>query len=507
MKKTGDASARRVLLGAVVAACIGSPLGCSSESAGGSGGSSQVGEPCASGSECAGDLLCQKDGDGTFVCTEDPNATTTTGGTTGDTTGGATGGTSSTGDAGTTTGGATGVDLNDCALPAPTGATCNPYCNLGCTGEQYCTWTGGGFGCVAGGANGIGAACNQQANDCEAGMACINIGDGPVCRQFCTADGECPDGRLCNSGINFPGGASAQTCSDPTTGCDPFDQSSCAEGQGCYLSNNVTKCMEAGELAGGELCNAAGDNACTPGLQCLIACTEICATEAGVGDAAVCADTCGGSEKFNTANAENKVGFCITDTPPAECDLYTQTGCGAGQGCYLTNAGFSCINAGSIAEGEACQFTNDCEPSTLCVNQRCQSACSAKEGSDPAIACAEICAAFQQITPAEWGIGFCSASSTCDFWAQDCEDVAETCYVTGSGSVCMMPGANTEAGGACQQANGCDGGLMCVQNVCTEICSINELQPNATICIDDCPGGTFDPVSVEAQIGVCAPGG
>ncbi len=449
---------------------------------------SDVGKECASADDCSGDLLCLKV-DGTFVCTTEDGGGTGT-------------------DGGTTDGGTDGPDIDDCPQPAPSGAICNPFCNLGCDDDTHCTWNGGGFGCVSQGSKGIGEVCSQSANDCNAGMACILItGEpDPVCRQFCIDDNDCPEGRPCSQGINFPGGANATFCGELAVGCNVFDQSTCTEeGQACYLTSNftATKCMEAGELEEGTPCAALGDNSCKPGLQCMIECTAVCSYIDVTDDEPKCSEACEGAS-FIDVNEENGIAMCLTDTPPSECDLYAQTGCGAGQGCYPTNIGWRCLNAGGTAAGGTCQFTNNCSPWTLCVNSLCQEPCSVKEDAPAEYKCEEICASFNQLNPAEWGVGFCTATSTCGFWAQDCEDATQNCYVTGSAAVCMDPGANGDAGASCQQPNDCAKGLVCAQGKCIEVCSIDELQPPPTpICVDDCPGGAFTQVSVDAQIGTC----
>ena len=338
-------------------------------------------------------------------------------------------------------------------------------------------------------------------------MACFSLdaAEGNVCRKFCITDADCPSDRKCDQNVNFQGGETAQFCGEITIGCNAFDQSTCPEGQGCYLSNNATKCMPAGTLAKGEPCKAAGSNSCTPGLQCLIECTEICAIIDVGPDEPKCADTCTGG--INAVNNENGIGICLGAEPPKECDLFKQEGCAAGQGCYPTTQGWQCLNAGASKEGAACQFTNDCVPGTLCVNSQCSLACSLKDDAEAETKCENRCGASNGWSPQEWGVGFCTDAEPeipCNFWKQDCEDAGKDCYVVNNGAACLDKGNEGATGSPCQYLQDCAAGLMCYQSECTEVCSINEFAEGATvICIDDCPGGDFEPISIENGIGRC----
>lgn len=480
-------------------------MACSSEStpAGETCGAGKQGEPCASATDCDCGFSCKKDNEGDFVCQKDPDTGgTTEGGTTeGTTEGGTTEGT-------TTGGGTTGGDINaGCGKNAPDGALCNPYCQNGCSADQNCTFQGGSFGCGLPGAGGIGDGCTNSSN-CATGLACISLtGDpaGPLCRQFCIDESECPEGRACDLNVTFSGGAAASFCGDISVGCNAFDQSTCGDGQGCYLNNNATKCFEAGTLKEGEACIDLGPNSCEAGLQCLIVCTPVCSFIDVNGDEPKCTEFCAGAS-FQAVNDDNGIGVCLTDTPPSECDIFAQEGCGAGEGCYMTNTGWRCFNAGKVEIGEQCEFTNDCVPGGICINSQCQEICSVKEAAPAKDKCDEKCGAFNQVNPSEWEVGFCTDAEPavpCDFWAQDCVDAGTACYFVSNGATCLTAGTGG-SGASCSSVNDCMGGLYCYQGKCSEVCSINEFQAGASICIDDCPESKFESVSLENQVGICS---
>lgn len=476
-------------------------------------GTGVQGETCASPTDCECGQFCKGgscapyEGDKAGCVCEDVTPPAT-GGTTGGETGGATGGTTggATGGAtGGTTGGTTGPDINNCAKPAPTGAECNPYCQIGCTGGKQCTYSGGDFDCKNVGSKGIGEKCSGS-SDCQAQMACFRLNEEPAdsCHKFCIEDKECGADRKCDLTVNFSDGASASFCGDISVGCNAFDQTPCGEGQACYLSNNATKCMEAGTLELGDLCVVQGSNSCKAGLQCLIECAEVCSFIDVSDDEPKCTEFCEGGA-FQAANEENGIGFCIGLEPPKACDLFEQTGCLSGEGCYMVPTGWRCITAGTTALGDACQFTNDCVPGSVCINSQCQEACSSAEGAPVDIACSEKCASFSQLTPEQWQIGICTDAEPavpCDFWAQDCTEDGTACYFVSNGATCLATAKGAAEGESCQYITDCNGGLFCYQGSCIVPCSLNEFAPPpAKICVEVC--SDFEPISFENQIGRC----
>ena len=285
----------------------------------------------------------------------------------------------------------------------------------------------------------------------------------------------------------------------------------CVGGEACYLTNGATKCMEAGSLGIDEPCYGATANACAPGLQCLVTCQPICSTTDE--DQPLCSDVCANGA-YTELSPENHVGVCFSSELPAACDIFNQTGCAAGKGCYMVNvngvtAGVGCVSAGATDLGEPCEFGNDCIPGALCTNGICQEVCDASDDAEADVSCAEKCGSIVTFTPAEWGIGACVDAApeiTCDFWTQDCEDPAQQCIPFSTGSTCLNSNGEGAVGEACGNTQDCTNGLLCAASVCTEACSIDEFpaSPDTPICVDVCPGGNFDPVDLTNQIGKCS---
>ncbi|MBD88921.1 MAG: hypothetical protein CL940_01100, partial [Deltaproteobacteria bacterium] len=172
------------------------------------------------------------------------------------------------------------TNTDACPKPAPAGADCNPYCNLGCADGEHCSYFNGSFSCMPFGDLALDEPCGSS-QVCEEGSACFGLtgGSGDTCKAFCIDDDDCPVGRKCDLNVNFSSG-SASFCGDITVGCDPFAPgNTCGDGAACYVDNTATKCMAAGALPEGEICE--GANSCAPGLHCLIVCTKICGLNAG----------------------------------------------------------------------------------------------------------------------------------------------------------------------------------------------------------------------------------
>jgi hypothetical protein len=192
------------------------------------------------------------------------------------------------------------------------------------------------------------------------------------------------------------------------------------------------------------------------------------------------------------------------------CDIFTQEGCLAGQGCYMaTNlGGLVCLSAGLLDEGDACESGNDCKGGLLCVNGTCQPVCSQKpEHADEAYTC-NGCGSPTTFNPAAWGIGACQDSGpavVCDFWAQDCED-GKLCVPVTNGATCVNPNAAGLESDPCNGNSDCSPMLLCASGACKPACSINEFpdDPSTPICVDDCPNNAFQPIGGQgSQIGIC----
>lgn len=294
------------------------------------------------------------------------------------------------------------VDINDCGKAAPSGAPCNPYCNLGCAAGQHCVTTDGTFSCQGSGSAAIDAECASAA-DCAEGLSCFSIESDPglKCRQPCVDAGDCPEGRQCNLTVNFASGG-LDICNAPTTACDLFAaESGCAEGEACVWYQSALTCREPGNLDAGQVCFGLGSAPCKEGLHCVVECVELCSTG---GESPSCGDCPGASFELNP---DAKVGRCIDDTPPGECDLFAQD-CGGSESCYYIPGGTVCLAPGSAAAGGACSTANDCAEGTVCAGDTCRQVCSTADGADPAVACADLCPdSTANLVPPEWNIGIC----------------------------------------------------------------------------------------------------
>ncbi len=429
-------------------------------------GTGVKGETCAGSTECGCGLFCKgltcqpyEDAEAGCLCT-DPDADVAV-----------------SKDVAKDTGPAdAGPDLSCNGQPAPAGASCNPYCQIGCEEEEQCTFVGSKITCDGFAEAGIGEGCDNSV-DCQKGMACFSLNSDPtkICRKFCQSDSDCPDDRKCTQTVTF-GDAdfSAKFCSDPVIGCSAFNDN-CEGGQACYYASGTTKCMDAGGKEKDALCEGAND--CKAGLHCLVTCREACSTHATNDDAPKCTEVCGsGPDDIKELSADNGFGVCVPDEPPAECDIFQQTGCAASEGCYsMTTGGFGCLSAGNKEPGEACTSGNECAAGSLCINSTCALLCSLREadvGKD--FHCTEKCKDNGQLSPTKWGIGFCKdadPADPCDFWAQDCE-AGKACYLVTGGGTCMPVGGSIKAGEACNSVIDCEPGLACGNKVCLAPCSI-----------------------------------
>jgi hypothetical protein len=120
-------------------------------------------------------------------------------------------------------------------------------------------------------------------------------------------------------------------------------------------------------------------------------------------------------EDFCLASDFNFLVVCVPD-----CDPLLQD-CGAGQGCFWADFGFTCVfNGGEIPTGEPCGFINDCAPGNACADMAllpdcmgsrcCTEFCDLEladvQCSDPATVCMPF---FEegQAPAADEDVGFC----------------------------------------------------------------------------------------------------
>jgi len=393
---------------------------------------------------------------------------------------------------------------------AVTGADCNPYCQAGCDEpDRHCVFSASNFECRAIGAGAIGEECADSTN-CAEGLSCFSLNDEPTntCRKPCINENDCPGDRPCNLNVNFPD-FSASFCGLPSVGCNPFQdaETACGPGNACYYGNQATQCSTAGVAPAGTDCYGQPFDLCASGLQCVVECQEACSTDDAGADEPKCSAVCGGADNILEVSAENSLGVCLTATVPATCDIWAQTGCQGGEGCYRVTGGIACLSAGDTAIGEACEFTNDCVPGAVCVSSQCQDLCDATENATGPNACDTKCQSSNNLTPVVWGFGICTdaePADPCDFWAQDCADAGQTCYQLQNGASCLATGGSAAKDAACSGVTDCAPGLICSGNVCREPCHTSDFPPSgAPSCPQTCGAAGYSPISVENQIAYC----
>jgi hypothetical protein len=161
-------------------------------------------------------------------------------------------------------------------------------------------------------------------------------------------------------------------------------------------------------------------------------------------------------------------GMC----PSGMCDYVAQTGCMAGEGCYIGMAGPQCAPSGMGGDGSACMNINDCQSGFTCVVEamgmpgECHKMCCAI-GSVRDCPMGQSCSTrFVDDMGTFLGVGFCSSPDSCDVLMQTGCAMGEACYVTDldDGSVrCLTPTATAGAEGAmCEGDQDCQAGNTCL---------------------------------------------
>lgn len=187
-------------------------------------------------------------------------------------------------------------------------------------------------------------------------------------------------------------------------------------------------------------------------------------------------------------------GMC----PAGACDLITNVGCEAGEGCYFvtTMEGVPpspmCIAAGTIPEGGMCPNANDCQEGHVCILE---------DGPDNPGTCREVCcggstasctnpgASCLGLAGAD-GAGYCSVPDGCGIIDQSGCEPSEMCIVvSGDGSSSCVPSA---PGGGMQDApcddSPCAGGFLCLgpeggPSFCRRACNpMDAMCPAETTC-------------------------
>jgi hypothetical protein len=396
-----------------------------------------------------------------------------------------------------------GTNINaNCSKPAPDGAQCNPYCQIGCDDDEQCSFKGWGFGCTGVGSSVIGEACSGY-DGCSDGMSCLKMTgeEESTCRRTCIGDSDCPGERKCDFKVNFSEGGSVDFCGALPEDCDPFTGGGCEDGKACYFGSNTIKCLDAGTLAEGDVCHGVTDNRCAPGLQCAVTCIKPCSLDNSVDPK--CSSCEIGSQ--NLSQPLN-LGFCISNEPNGTCDIFAQD-CPSGQGCYGTLGGHICMDGGSKDAGQFCDGSTECKPGHVCIAPVCVQLCDTSDDANAGESCSERCGSNGNLSPMEWGIGFCTdvpPEETCSFWDQDCP-AGKGCYPITGGDACMPITQNLPEGSTCQAERDCAPGLVCDTSwsQCVRPCSIPEVGvPDEITCATMCGGGGYTAINNNPDSGL-----
>ena len=203
----------------------------------------------------------------------------------------------------------------------------------------------------------------------------------------------CDAGALCLRGLE-DGGGQANRCFPGE--CDLVAQD-CPTGNKCtYVrQDNVTRrrCVPAGAAAEGAACESQGTatgefyDTCARGLYCTdrrasdgsttFSCQRFCYASSQCAAPRECVDVLGFTGSQELPRVCGEAG--------PTCDLLTQ-GCGGTLGCYPSSrTGAVCVAAGSVTDGAACTYSNDCRAGSACVRegagQVCRRLCRSPSGA------------------------------------------------------------------------------------------------------------------------------
>lgn len=234
--------------------------------------------------------------------------------------------------------------------------TCDVSGQLGCATGESCFYTdlqdgGTGSACFAG-------ACDVVRQDCPSGQRCTyGVANGARSRM-CVQDGASNEGDPCS----LSGGSGAQT----------FD--TCKKGLYCI------------DTSGGEG---------APTFQC----QRFCHATAQCGAAREC------NEVLRLSDTGERPLVCGEPSP--KCDLLAQD-CASPLGCYPseTPGAAVCTGIGPRADGQACDFSNQCARGSACVGSGtprvCRPLCRTSSGG-PGCASGTTCQALTDYP----GVGAC----------------------------------------------------------------------------------------------------
>jgi hypothetical protein len=170
--------------------------------------------------------------------------------------------------------------------------------------------------------------------------------------------------------------------------CDLLTGGGCMTGQACQLVVSMPggmpsgMCVPSGTAGDGMPCMGATD--CQEGFACVIpdggtmgTCQHYCCPMAAGADTA-----CPTGQSCATTFASTDVGFCSF---PDDCDPLMQTGCGAGDACYLGAGGtYRCATPAADAggTGHPCTYVNDCLARHACIMDMCVELCTIPGGTE-----------------------------------------------------------------------------------------------------------------------------
>lgn len=192
------------------------------------------------------------------------------------------------------------------------------------------------------------------------------------------------------------------------------------------------------------------------------------------------------------------------------CGLVTQD-CGVGFKCtYVgTDAGFvrDCVDDGTADEGQPCTGTptsNTCKAGLICAVQQgadggASSVCAKFCNTSSDCTSPSLCYVLVSVAGSNERPLVCAPPpSSCDLFAQDCAQLTDACYPSGTGSACF-PQGNVTDGANCQYANDCLKGSACTGSagsfVCHPLCG--------TQGTPACASGTCSPLTGIPDAGVC----
>lgn len=291
--------ARRLLIGAAIAALTLAVAGCSAGDPRACTVTCAADGQCPDGTTCGADLYCYGPSETPGSCSQTGDDLSDDDGAdvSDDVTDVGDDGTDA-GDDGTDDAGDDGADDGGDAACEP----CDPVEQCGCIEGEAC-YIGGDApepSCAGAGEAGGEGACTDDA-DCAPGFGCAIQGQrGRHCQRYCNVDADCGGGlRLCNRAAGSA--TDIQLC---TSNCDPVDTSACAFDEKCTLSQGAggrwdARCLEHDGVVFGAECIDQFD--CEPGL--------LCVDFAGIGSCEVLC-TIGGTECG--------AGFCEGFFPPVE---------------------------------------------------------------------------------------------------------------------------------------------------------------------------------------------